>query len=87
MKLKKFLLLLDKYYWSEGGINKNFACKYYAQRDSFSYELHDAKKTCFTLSSRIFESDVFYDWVHKPKVRQEIIDDIHHQIKIIKKQK
>ena len=73
MKLKKFLKTLDSYYSHGLG---NYYVKFYAQAQSFSFEVHDKDKRCVTSQSVTYQSDIYYDWIDNKETRKEIIQDI-----------
>lgn len=78
MTIQKFLEKLLEYY--NKPIRGSFAyCKFYLQASTFSYELHDCRRTCFTEDSLIYESEVF--WWGSSKQNKAIIDDIRKNTK------
>ena len=74
MRIKKFLKILEEFY---NKIGKTGSCaKYYAQKGTFSWELHDLEQFCFTGSSTVLESEVYHNWTNDPEIRKKIISDI-----------
>lgn len=84
MNTKKFINTLIKYY-KDSIPGTNILCKFYLQASTFSYDLHNINKTCFTEESRIFRSEVY--WFDNSKSdRKTIIKDIKAKAKEITKQ-
>ena len=72
--LHHFLKTLDEYYENIPGTN--LCLKYYLQVATFSYEIHDTDKQCFTKDSLVYESKTFW-WSYQDKHRMEsILKDI-----------
>lgn len=76
MSLKEFFKFLNKSY-----SRKNKCVKFYAQVNTFSYEIHDSNKTCFTKQSLIKESETYDFWINDKEVRKQIISDIKADFK------
>lgn len=83
MTINKFFELLSEFY---GEIpDTGYACKFYAQAYSFSYEIHDRSKTCFTDNSLVSHSKRIYSyWSDEDDYerRNEIISDILKDAKL-----
>ena len=75
MKVDKFILALRNFY-DEGVLDTGTCAKFYAQATTFSWELHDSSKPCFTQKSLILESPVYDYWASQVGVRRQIITDI-----------
>lgn len=82
MTLHQFFKKLDEFY-NKGVNGSKILCKFYLQQSTFSYELHDSDKRCFTLNSIIHESKVFW-WGYKDDNLRDIITDIEETAKSLK---
>lgn len=58
----------------DGVPDTNFLCRFFLQASTFSYELHDKRKSCFTSNSLVFQSEVYF-W-RDPEGNQKIVNDI-----------
>lgn len=79
MKLKDFLRLLLEYY-NNGVPGTNLYCKFYAQANTFSFELYKDPSGkgnfAFTPNNRVYQSVVHGFWANSEDTRMTILEDI-----------
>lgn len=82
--ISKFFKKLEKHY-SKPIKGTKFVVKFYAQAQTFSFELHDRRNTCFTPDSLVHESDVYSFWIQDRETRDVILNDIKDKAKELSK--
>lgn len=73
LTLQQFITTLVQFY-NEGIPETHFCCRFFLQAATFSFELHDSRKSCFTSQSLVFESKVY--WWGDEERNQNILNDI-----------
>lgn len=82
MNYKKFFRKLTRFY-TKGVKGTNCCVKYYLQQHTFSYEIHDSTKVCYSPISLLKESITYYGW-DSPAEMKNILEDIVSNAKLYK---
>lgn len=75
MQESKFLNTLDGYY-TKGIPGTKFLCRFVAQATTFSFEIHDSNKDCFSNESLVHQSEVYSFWIGNEETQKKILSDI-----------
>lgn len=84
LTVEDFITTLKSFY-DDSVPGTSFCCRFFLQATTFSYELHDQRRACFTPGSLIFESETY--WWGEVEENQQILDDILAKAKELNEQK